>query len=79
MPSPPTSTLESFHQFVGQQLASATSEPMSPEQALALWRQRQDDLAAIREGLADVKAGRTKSLEEFDRDFRLRHGLKGTE
>ncbi len=30
---------------------------------------------AIREGLADVAAGRTKSLEEFDRDFRRRHDI----
>jgi hypothetical protein len=71
----PISLLESFHQFVGQQLASATAEPMSPEQALALWRERQDSLAAIREGLADIEAGRFKTLEEFDRDFRQRHGL----
>lgn len=67
--------LESFHEFVGRQLASPTSEPMSPEQALALWRERQESLAAIREGLADIKAGRVKSFEEFKRDFAERHGL----
>ncbi|MDZ4687026.1 MAG: hypothetical protein SH850_18270 [Planctomycetaceae bacterium] len=72
--SPPTSTLESFHQFVGQQLASATAEPMSPEQALALWRERQDSLVAIREGLADVEAGRTRPADEVIRELRAKLG-----
>jgi predicted transcriptional regulator len=76
MPTPhtPASTLESFHQFVGQQLASEIAEPMSPEQALALWRERQDALAAIREGLADVDAGRTRPVEEVMREFRAALG-----
>jgi predicted transcriptional regulator len=72
MLSPPTSTLDSFHQFVGQQLAPATAEPMSPEQVLALWRQRQDDLAAIREGLADVEAGRTRPAEDVIHELRAK-------
>jgi hypothetical protein len=29
---------------------------MSPEQALALWRERQETVQAIREGLADFEA-----------------------
>jgi len=32
-------------------------------------------IRAIREGLADVAAGRTVPLEEFDRNFRKRHGI----
>jgi len=74
MPSPQTSTLESFHQFVGQQLAATTAEPMSPEQALALWRERQESLAAIREGLADVEAGRTRPAEDVLRELRAELG-----
>ena len=70
--------LESFHRFVGKQLASEAAVLMSPEEALALWREEQEVLAAIREGLDDVTAGRTKSLEVFDRDFRQRHGIEGT-
>lgn len=70
--------LESFHEFVGKQLSSESAVLMSPEEALALWRQEQETLAAIREGLEDVAAGRTKSLEEFDRDFRQRHDIEGT-
>lgn len=67
---------ESFHRFVERQLASEAASSMSPEEALALWREEQETLAAIREGLSDVSAGRTKSLEEFDRDFRRRHGIE---
>jgi hypothetical protein len=32
-------------------------------------------LAAIEEGLADVEAGRTRSLDEFFREFDERHGI----
>ena len=70
--------LESFHNFVGKQLASEAAVLMSPEEALALWRAEQDTIAAIREGLEDVAAGPTKTLAEFDRDFRQRHGIEGT-
>ena len=70
-------TLESFHHFVGKQLQSGLAGMLSPEQALALWREEQASLTAIREGLADVDAGRITPLDEFDRDFRQRHGLKG--
>jgi len=79
MRSPQTTTLESFHQFVGRQLSTDAAARLSPEQVLVLWRERQESLGAIRDGMADVDAGRTKSLEEFDRDFRLRHGLEGVE
>ncbi len=68
--------LESFHQFLVKQLESDSAVLMSPEQALALWREEQESLAAIRDGMADVNADRTKPLEEFDRDFRQRHGLE---
>ena len=63
-------TLASFHQFVGQQLASDTAAQMSPELALALWREREETLAAIREGLADVDAGRTYPVEDVIRELR---------
>ena len=72
-----TSGLESFHRFLEKQLASKSSQLMSPEEVVALWRAEQESLAAIRRGLADVAAGRTMSLEEFDRDFRQRHAING--
>ena len=76
MESVQTNTLARFHQFVGQQLASEAAAQLSPEKALAHWREREETLAAIREGLADVEAGRTIPLEDFDRDFRQRHDIK---
>jgi hypothetical protein len=35
-----------------------------------------DTLAGIRRGLADSASGRYKTLDDFDRDFRQRHGLQ---
>lgn len=37
--------------------------------------QRQEDLAAIREGIADMEAGRIVTLEELDARIRSRLGL----
>jgi len=70
MPTPRHSTLASFHQFVGQQLASEDTAQMSPELAVAIWREREETLAAIREGLADVEAGRTFPAEDVIRELR---------
>lgn len=70
MPSMHPTTLENFHQFLGQQLASEAAAQMSPEQALALWREREESVAAIREGLADVEAGRTRPAEDVLRELR---------
>ena len=69
--------LQSFHEFVGKQLESDAAVLMSPEEAVALWREQQESIAAIREGLEDIDAGRTVPLDEFDSDFRARHGLEG--
>ena len=69
--------LEEFHKFIGEQLRSDATAHMSPEQALAAWRERQECVAAIQEGLADVEAGRTKALDQFLADFEARHGLAG--
>lgn len=77
MPALDSSLLESFHRFVSQRLGSASAMPLTPEEALALWREEQDTLSAIREGLADVDAGRTKSLAEFERDIRQKFGFEG--
>ena len=70
MESVQANTLASFHQFVGRQLVSEGAAQMSPELALALWREREETLAAIREGLADVEAGRTYPAEEVLRELR---------
>jgi hypothetical protein len=39
---------------------------------------REETPAGIKRALADSAAGRFKSLEEFDRDFRARHGSTKT-
>lgn len=72
MQSVQPNSLASFHKFVGQQLQSDAAETMSPEEALALWRDREESLEAIREGLADIEAGRTYPAEDVIRELRSR-------
>ena len=69
------SPLENFHRFVGEQLRASRSANISPEETLVLWRERQETIEAIREGLDDVEAGRGKPLDEFLRDFENRHRI----
>ena len=71
-------TLQSFHRFLSKQLESDSNLPLTPEEMLALWREEQEALDAIKEGLADVEAGRTKSLAEFERDIRAKFGFEGS-
>jgi len=66
--------LEFFHQFVSEQLMSGCSE-MSPEQILAMWRQRTETINAVKEGLQAVDEGRTKPLDEFTLEFPSRHRI----
>jgi predicted transcriptional regulator len=41
--------------------------------------QQQDDLAAIREGIADMEAGRVVTLDELDARIRARLAIVSTE
>ncbi len=74
--------LYSFHAFVSRKLTDDASQ-LSPEEVLDLWRTENpaaDDypnhVAALKEALADMEAGdHGMPLEEFDRDFRLRHAI----
>lgn len=52
-----------------------TSEADVLRDAVSALERRRHELASIEAGLADVDAGRVKSLEDFDRDFRKRHNL----
>jgi hypothetical protein len=70
MPTPQINTLASFYQFIGQQLASERAAQMSPELAVAIWREREETRTAIREGLADVEAGRTFPADDVMRELR---------
>lgn len=76
--------LASFHEFVAIKLSEKKAD-LSPEEVLDLWRdehplvEEQDDAtAAVMEALADMEAGDLgRPWEEFDREFRQRHGLDG--
>lgn len=75
-----TNELREFHHFLGEKLSNGGAD-LSPEEALDEWRQlhpedSSDDLAAIKEALDELdRGGNVRSVEEFDREFRQRHGL----
>ena len=70
--------LTSFHRFLSARLSHGNAG-LSPEECLREWRselaERSATLAAIQEGLDDLRADRVQSLEDFDREFRLRHNI----
>jgi len=73
--------LRAFTSFVDQQLSDGEAD-LTLDEALARWEyenqtdlEREVALQAIRQGLADVDAGRVTPFEDFDRDFRQKHGL----
>jgi hypothetical protein len=70
--------LASFHEFVGAQLTNGGAA-LTPEQVLAMWRERLETVLALREGFDAVAAGRTKQLDQFARDFRRRHDIPDEE
>lgn len=81
MATDPAADLARFYQFISDRLNSG--EPLSPEEALDLWRagnpptdDSDDTVAAVREALAEMEKGDCGvGLDEFDRAFRQRHGL----
>jgi hypothetical protein len=73
--------LRAFKGFIEEKLLNGGAEPTLDE-ALTRWElenqtdaEREETLQGIREGLADVEVGRTRPFEEFDREFRSKHGL----
>lgn len=59
--------VEAFYRYLGEQLHLGLSS-QSPEELLDDWRNRREydeTLAAVREGVADVEAGRTRPLREL--------------
>lgn len=76
MSAPAITALKSFHRFLGQLLKTEAALHVSPVMAVALWRDREDTLAAIREGLADIEAGRTRPVEEVIDEMRQKFGLE---
>lgn len=68
---------EAFYQYLGQTLNHGERET-PPEALLRKWREQreyEETTAAVREGMADIEAGRFQTLEEFDRGFREKNGL----
>jgi hypothetical protein len=78
----PSGELIDFYRFIGDKLSKGETW-LSPEETLDEWRmehpdeeQAADDLQAIKEAVADFEAGdRGIPIDEFDRQFRAKHGL----
>jgi len=74
--------LQQFNRFVSEKIGTGQGD-LSPEEALDLWRaenppedERTATIRAVEEALEELRAGDTgASIEEFDTDFRQRHGL----
>ena len=73
--------LQAFKNFIDEQLANGGTN-LKLDEALARWEfenetdeERKETLEAIRQGLADVDVGRVRPLEDFDQEFRAKHGL----
>jgi hypothetical protein len=69
-----------FRDFLDANLGG--DENLSLYEYLDLWdfenstnEAKEETLHAIQQGLADADAGRSKPLDEFDREFRRKHGL----
>jgi hypothetical protein len=70
-----------FRAFIDEQLGNGGSSS-TPAEALEIWETRNptamdraETSAAIRQGLMEVAEGRIRPIEEFDREFRQKHGL----
>jgi predicted transcriptional regulator len=69
--------LNSFHQFALNSLRSR-DEYVSLENLLETWRAQKDRdevNTAIRDGLADIEAGRYRPAAEVMEEFRKTHGI----
>jgi hypothetical protein len=68
--------LDGFHSFATRRLQSADKD-LSFDDLVCEWecfRDRDNVNAAIREGLADVEAGRRQSADEVMEELRRKHG-----
>jgi hypothetical protein len=77
-----THELESFHRFLGRQIADGRGG-LSPEECLDLWRAQHpdegilaEDVEAVREALAEMEAGEKGQLfDDFCAQFRQSNKL----
>ena len=77
MPAALDDTLKGFHAYIGEKLARGRD--LSPELALALWRARLREVAAIREGLEDVERGETMAAADFLKELDAEFGFDAAE
>jgi hypothetical protein len=80
MPTDRGNDLIAFKGFLDEKLSEGGVETL--DEALGLWEyenqtaeEREHTLEAIREGLADVEAGRTRSAHEALAELREKHNL----
>jgi hypothetical protein len=73
--------IESFHEFAVSQISDGEDQ-LTWRQLFELWRlgrpsdeERAQDVAAIRQSLDAMAAGRMRPFSEFDAEFRNRHGI----
>ena len=71
MSSTATTELTRFRDFLDRRIADGESE-LTPEDALRGWREHQDTVHAIREGLADADAGRVRPAEDLFAELHAR-------
>ncbi|MEQ8209727.1 MAG: hypothetical protein RH917_07830 [Lacipirellulaceae bacterium] len=64
-------------QFIEQALSAGTfpSEQALLDEAVAQLREREETLAAVREGLAQAERGEGMTVEEADARFRKKYGI----
>ena len=81
MATVPETDLREFVEFATEQLGNGGSE-LTPEEVLDLWRAEhptpaefEESVAAIERALAEADRGEGLPLDEFDRQFRARHGI----
>jgi hypothetical protein len=74
--------LDRFHDFAVS-LVSAAESDVTWLQLFELWRMEnpsdaeyRENVAAMRESLQAMEAGRMRPLADFDAEFRKRHGIK---
>jgi predicted transcriptional regulator len=68
---------EAFYEFLGQTLSHGDRET-PPESLLRKWRAQreyEETVEAIREGMADIEAGRCRPFEEFAAEMRKKFGI----
>jgi hypothetical protein len=73
--------VHAFRHFLDEKLSNGEAN-LTLDEALGLWEyenaseaERASTREAISGGLADVELGRVRPFDEFDREFRQKHGL----